>query len=84
MTIQYWEVMRRYRLETCIDGVDLVLFVPMSLIPFLPEGQRFYLDNFAHTEFTREHFKTRYDTLLRYFATSTCSTIGFPTAIGRG
>lgn len=67
MTIQYWEVMRRYRLETCIDGVDLVLFVPMSLIPFLPEGQRFYLDNFAHTEFTREHFKTRYDTLLRYF-----------------
>lgn len=32
MTVQYWEVNRRYRLETAIDSVDLVLFVPMQLI----------------------------------------------------
>lgn len=36
MTIQYWEVMRRYRMETCIEGVELVLFVPMKPVRFLP------------------------------------------------
>lgn len=38
MTVQYWEVMRRYRMETCIEGIDLVLFVPLLPIPFLPTG----------------------------------------------
>ncbi|MBR2251720.1 MAG: hypothetical protein IJ881_04805, partial [Neisseriaceae bacterium] len=36
MTVQYWEVMRRYRMETCISGVDLVLFVPLKPVAFLP------------------------------------------------
>jgi hypothetical protein len=36
MTVQYWEVMRRYRLETCVDSVDLVLFVPVKPICFAP------------------------------------------------
>lgn len=36
MTIQYWEVMRRYRMETCIEDVELVLFVPMKPVRFLP------------------------------------------------
>lgn len=66
MTIQYWEVMRRYRLETCIDGVDLVLFVPMKLIRFLPAGQSLYLDTTSST-FHKAVFDTRYDTLVRYY-----------------
>ncbi len=66
MTIQYWEVMRRYRLETCIDGVDLVLFVPMKLIRFLPAGQSLYLNTTTST-FTKAIFNARYDTLVRYY-----------------
>ena len=37
MTVQYWEVARRYRLETCIDGIELLLFVPLELIRFMPD-----------------------------------------------
>ena len=36
MTVQYWEVMRRYRMETCIEGIDLILFVPLEPVGFLP------------------------------------------------
>jgi hypothetical protein len=38
MTVQYWEVMRRYRMETCIEGIDLLLFVPLKPVCFLPEN----------------------------------------------
>lgn len=44
MTMQYWEVVRRYRLQTCIEGVDLVLFVPLKPVRFLPELQKETLD----------------------------------------
>lgn len=67
MTIQYWEVMRRYKLETCIDSVDLVLFIPLKLIRFLPLNQSFYLDNTS--DFNRTKFIARYDTLIRYYDT---------------
>ncbi|MDR2910181.1 MAG: DUF4332 domain-containing protein [Bacteroidales bacterium] len=63
MTIQYWEVMRRFRLETCVDGVDLVLFVPLKLIRFLPQGQE-YMANLSN--FDRNAFKSRYNKLLFY------------------
>ena len=63
MTIQYWEVMRRYRLETCIDGVDLVLFVPLKVIKFIPDG-KYTLDNTSN--FNRDAFNNRYDILLKY------------------
>ena len=66
MTIQYWEVMRRYKLETCIDSVDLVLFVPLKLINFLPTGD-FYLGDTQN--FDRTAFNNRYDTLLHYYDT---------------
>ncbi len=35
LTIQYWEVMRRYSLKTSIDGVNLALFVPLNPVNFL-------------------------------------------------
>jgi hypothetical protein len=44
MTLQYWEVMRRYRMETCVDGVDLVLFVPLRLVRFLPKNETYSLN----------------------------------------
>ena len=62
MTIQYWEVMRRFRLETCIDGVELVLFVPLKLIKFIPDGN--YTPDL--TSFNRNVFIKRYDVLLKY------------------
>ena len=63
MTIQYWEVMRRYRLETCIDGVDLVLFVPLKLIRFLPQGQTYLRDL---RNFNKTIFNERYNVLLQH------------------
>lgn len=42
MTVQYWEVMRRYRMETCIEGVELVLFVPLKPVAFLPQSGDLY------------------------------------------
>lgn len=44
MTVQYWEVMRRYKIESCINDVNLVLFVPFSLIDF---GQMLNLNSIA-------------------------------------
>ncbi len=72
MTIQYWEVMRRFRLETCVDGVDLVLFVPLKLIRFLPNEQSYLLDDPSSTPgtsvltFNRSKFNARYKVLLQY------------------
>ncbi len=66
MTVQYWEVNRRYRLETAIDSVDLVLFVPMQLIRFLPQGQELYLnlqDNGNRAKFDKNFFYQRYRVL---------------------
>ena len=34
LTMQYWEVVRKYKLETCIDDVSLVVYIPMELINF--------------------------------------------------
>lgn len=67
MTIQYWEVMRRYKLETCIDGIDLVLFVPLEPIRFLPQGESFYLKKNDIETFNKQRFAHRYDTLLKNY-----------------
>lgn len=61
MTIQYWEVMRRYKLETCIDGVQLVLFVPMKLIHFY-NGKDRLLPDISSMEMSK--FKERYSVLV--------------------
>ena len=62
MTIQYWEVMRRYKLQTCIENVDLILFVPMEMISFL-NGQSYLLKN----KLTVETFKARYELLSKHY-----------------
>ena len=60
MTIQYWEVMRRYSLETCIEGVDLVLYVPLKLIKFA------YGEDSALEQASKEGLTQRYAALLSY------------------
>ena len=62
MTIQYWEVMRRYCLETCVDSIDLVLFVPLKLINFL-NHEEYLLDS---ATMTQQVFNERYQVLLKY------------------
>ncbi|HFC8517968.1 TPA: DUF4332 domain-containing protein [Neisseria weaveri] len=69
MTVQYWEVMRRYKLETCIDSVDLVLFVPLELVKFLPDEQQQQTNTTNKSkgsEFDKTQFDQRYKTLLKY------------------
>ena len=80
MTVQYWEVTRRYKMETCIEGIDLIIFVPMKPISFLPDKSRadvtelevynsfsnlnLSIDKFS--DFTKDLFNYRYYSLLRY------------------
>lgn len=83
MTVQYWEVTRRYRLETCIDGVELLLFVPLELIDFMPKktiskivaalGDKcnFWEYNMnikkSSKDFDQFCFELRYNTILKYY-----------------
>ena len=73
MTVQYWEVMRRYKLETAIDGVDMVLFVPMELVEFLPKStqnnlkKNYMLTDEEMSSFTRDQLNDRYRVLLKYY-----------------
>ena len=72
MTVQYWEVMRRYRMETAIESVDLVIYVPMKLINFMPTVKENSYDkddinNYTiqnPTEFKKKLLTQRYRTLL--------------------
>jgi len=68
MTIQYWEVMRRYRLETAIDSVDLVLFVPLKLINFLGNGTDAHECKLIYdfNGFDKNKFANRYDKLIKH------------------
>lgn len=75
MTVQYWEVMRRYRMETCIEGVELVLFVPLKPVRFLPDESgtqnqikfsNYNLEINDIYDFKKEYFDFRYGKLLRH------------------
>ncbi|MDR0767055.1 MAG: Ig-like domain-containing protein [Methanosarcinales archaeon] len=79
LTVQYWEVMRRYCLETCIDGVDLVVFVPLKVIRFLPDGT-LYSPN-KQSDFNRDKFMGRYSMLLKY-ADALFSALPYPYRTG--
>lgn len=65
MTVQYWEVMKRYRLETAIDSVDLVLFVPLKLVNFLGNESFFYPEN-NYTKFSKTILCNRYNKLIKH------------------
>lgn len=84
MTVQYWEVARRYRLETCIDGIELLLFVPLELIRFMPDKYKsdaqkpfseYTLqiapnsDDGNIVNYNKENFEYRYKNILKYYDT---------------
>ena len=78
MTVQYWEVARRYRLESCIDGVELLLFVPLELIRFMPQKPsigvlcdffeyNLKLDKESLQRYDKSNFELRYGSILEYY-----------------
>jgi len=84
MTVQYWEVVRRFRLETSIESVDLVLYVPLDPVCFLPADEEPDLDYYskfaawsddsAENEISRfmdikRTFNKRYERIMQYYDT---------------
>jgi hypothetical protein len=64
LTMQWWEVLRHYGVSSQVDDVQLVCFVPMELVQFLPEGQPFALTAMPGT---RQALLDRYAMVSRYY-----------------
>jgi hypothetical protein len=64
LTMQYWEVLRHFGVSTKVDDVQLVCFVPLEIVQFLPSGQSRTL---LSGDYTRDQLLARYAMLLRYF-----------------
>jgi len=65
LTIQYWEVLRKFAGTTDVEGVSLVCFVPLDLVRFLPPGQPLELSNLVVVD-TRQEVLARYALLHRH------------------
>lgn len=65
LTIQYWEVLRKFTATTEVEGVNLVCFVPLDLVRFLPPGQPLELVNVTGVD-TRVELLRRYSLLHRH------------------
>lgn len=65
LTIQYWEVLRKFAGTTAVEGVDLVCFVPLDLVRFLPPGQQMELTDTLKVD-TRGELLVRYALVHRH------------------
>lgn len=65
LTIQYWEVLRKFYSSTAVEGVELVCFVPLDLVRFLPAGQQLELIDTTAVD-TRAELLVRYSMLHRH------------------
>jgi hypothetical protein len=63
LTMQYWEVLRHFSVNTQIDDTQLVCFVPLDIIQFLPDGQSLSLPTAG---ITRAFLLHRYQMLILY------------------
>ncbi len=63
LTMQYWEVLRHFSVNTKVDDVQLVCFVPLDIVQFLPNGQPLTLPS---VEITRDFLLHRYQMLILY------------------
>ena len=63
LTMQYWEVLRHFSVNSAVDDVQLVCLVPLELIPWLPFGEPRELGT---DTLTRAGLLARYALLLRY------------------
>jgi len=62
LTMQWWQVLRHYNVSSEVDDVQLVCFVPLELVAFLPAGQPLALASVAN----RSMLLARYEMVLRY------------------
>ena len=75
LTMQYWEVVRNYVMNTRVSDVRMVCYVPFELIQFLPDKQDHIISakkltthaENAVTQTVKEFFYERYSTVLRYY-----------------
>lgn len=75
LTMQWWQVLRHFTVTSEVDDVQLVCFVPMELVQFLPEGQPFNLPGMPGEEggpnlfgaTPRQFLLNRYALVLRYW-----------------
>lgn len=65
LTIQYWEVLRKFVSTTEVEGCTLVCFVPLDPVRFLPPGQPLALTTTATVD-TRAELAVRYALLHRH------------------
>lgn len=65
LTIQYWEVLRKFHGTTEVEGATLVCFVPLDLVRFLPSGQQVELVDTTQVD-TRAELLVRYAMLHRH------------------
>lgn len=64
LTLQWWQVLRHFAVSSTVDDVQLVCFVPLELVQFLPHGQPFALGGMPSS---RADLLARYAMVLRYW-----------------
>jgi hypothetical protein len=64
LTIQYWEVLRKFAATTEVEGTTLVCFVPLDIVRFLPAGQPLEISDTALVD-QRHELLDRYALLHR-------------------
>ncbi len=70
LTMQWWQVLRHFSVSSEVDDVQLVCFVPLELVQFLPEGQPFSLPGMPVAQAglsARQQLLNRYSMVLRYY-----------------
>ncbi len=65
LTMQYWEVLRKFTSTTEVEGANLVCFVPLDVVRFLPAGQQLELTQTTGVD-TRAEVLARYALLHRH------------------
>ncbi len=63
LTMQYWQVLRHFGVTSTVDDVQLVCFVPLEIVQFLPASHPRTLPT---GEYPRNYLLHRYGALLRH------------------
>jgi hypothetical protein len=63
LTMQYWQVLRHFRVSSQVDDVQLVCFVPLEIVQFLPSSASRTLPSGSYG---RDQLLFRYGQLLRH------------------
>ena len=67
LTVQYWEVLRKFDIGTDVEGVTLTCFVPLDLVRFLAEGEQLELASADLSDVdSRQELLRRYALLHRH------------------